>query len=1093
MLDNKLDIVVDRLVSILDKNSSDIGDVLKILNDQEIFGLQDKFSDIPTEFLFDQLKLNDIKIKADAISSLIPVLLNNPKILNSLEDRDGDKSQNTRNLLKELYQISYDLGKTLFLNNIYENSIERLSVLVLSSINGVLADKVTEIDCFISDHLEQFNSESISSKTDLEQLIYKCYFLILLLLRKVRLQSDKDVTLKVINECHTLLETVQNFESDANELNLETGFLIGGLANIVYILGVVRSYIYTGKTDTESGIYPMLETYCFNAIKLLENTQDVGLIKISNLLKFGLERICRNSIWEITNRSPLIRQFFESSIKSKDNLILSLLPSQRDSILEILTTKKCIVLNMPTSSGKSLLAELYILFTIQNYSTKDYKPTICYLVPTNALINQVKKRLNKQFKDFLYRIETVLPFYDVDEIEEEILSKDHIDILISTPEKLDFLIRKDHPSLKTLKLVVFDEAHNLSDPERGPKFELLLATIKLRRKDVNFFLLSPFIQNYREIAEWLGDTRQDTTPINLFWSPTKQFIGCNLLNKEKTTDSVKYFPSASNNIVKEPIEIDLNINPMALKRELGERRFSNKIRNLILADKYLDIGGAILFLCEGPGATESLARLLLKYFKSDGKLNDISDHPDIQKAITLIRFESSDDSLLVECLKYGIAFHHSKLSSLVKEEIENLVSCRLVRVLCATTTLAQGMNFPITTVVFDIVKIGPRNNSRKITGPEFWNIAGRAGRAYMDNEGHIIIGFQRNNQETESITKSFIEDHAKKVVSSLNTFFNTLSDDVEFNTKFITNNPSASSFLQYLNHIIRVTYNYKFDSVDTSAIRNILNSSLFYKELTFKEGFIESQERISAFSYRYVKYLKGQNTGQLTLADLFGISNISMNFFSQRVHDFTKEVSELEGNKRDEFIKVSKIILESKNNERLARIIDLIHLIPEMKLELYRQGKFNAESVAKIIIGWVNGKNIEDIARDIKYEGVKFEDILGRCHQYVNATLKSYVPWGFSIYQELTKDQDTEDSKNLPSYIYYGVNHKDLVVLSKIGIPRFALSKVRELYNEHNPSIPITINNLNIIKEKIKMIKAKEYDFADADNEIVKKIIDKEL
>ncbi|MDH7507427.1 MAG: aminotransferase class I/II-fold pyridoxal phosphate-dependent enzyme, partial [Candidatus Thermoplasmatota archaeon] len=43
-----------------------------------------------------------------------------------------------------------------------------------------------------------------------------------------------------------------------------------------------------------------------------------------------------------------------------------------------------------------------ILFTMHNYRMEGFEPTACYVVPTNALINQVNKKL-KQRRDFSYK------------------------------------------------------------------------------------------------------------------------------------------------------------------------------------------------------------------------------------------------------------------------------------------------------------------------------------------------------------------------------------------------------------------------------------------------------------------------------------------------------------------------------------------------------------------------------------------------------------------------------------------------------------------------------------------------------------------
>lgn len=100
---------------------------------------------------------------------------------------------------------------------------------------------------------------------------------------------------------------------------------------------------------------------------------------------------------------------------------------------------------------------------------------------------------------------------------------------MSTPEKLDFLIRNEHPCLKNLKQVIIDEAHNISEEQRGSKIELLLSTIKLLKNDINFLLMSPFIENAKQISLWLGGDKQNSLDITMQWSPTKQYVGCNII------------------------------------------------------------------------------------------------------------------------------------------------------------------------------------------------------------------------------------------------------------------------------------------------------------------------------------------------------------------------------------------------------------------------------------------------------------------------------------------------------------------------------------------------------------------------------------
>ena len=86
----------------------------------------------------------------------------------------------------------------------------------------------------------------------------------------------------------------------------------------------------------EENIYPLIDSYSLNAYKIAEQGNLENYKILSNMLGYGLGALCRNSIWEIAKRVPNLKRYFENCIKSSKNIIYSFLPSQRDSILEML-------------------------------------------------------------------------------------------------------------------------------------------------------------------------------------------------------------------------------------------------------------------------------------------------------------------------------------------------------------------------------------------------------------------------------------------------------------------------------------------------------------------------------------------------------------------------------------------------------------------------------------------------------------------------------------------------------------------------------------------------------------------------------------
>jgi len=100
------------------------------------------------------------------------------------------------------------------------------------------------------------------------------------------------------------------------------------------------------------------------------------------------------------------------------------------------------------------------------------------------------------------------------------------------------------------------------------------------------------------------------------------------------------------------------------------------------------------------------------------------------------------DHPLVSLLRRGVAYHHAALPIDVQIEIENAVRSRQIDVVCATTTLSEGVNLPVRTVV--IAERGYYDGREKrfvemIDAPALLNAAGRAGRAGRETEGWVIV------------------------------------------------------------------------------------------------------------------------------------------------------------------------------------------------------------------------------------------------------------------------------------------------------------------------------------------------------------------
>ncbi len=1073
--------IMQRISSILNINEDNISSLNAMLQDIEISRINDRFNKVNKNSAFSHL---DMISEANLLNALTELILENPS-LNEIPVNER------KNVLKLLYETNSTIYEQLMKSDNVKPQ-EKIKIVVMYSMLSYLADKQTISTIMI----EQFNSEISSSSSILneletiEYLEFSTLYLVILMLSNIKNYDGLNNLSRKIEIAQEYLEKAQKIEIQNEEFNILNGLKISAYGNIIFLVDILKKYLFTGKIDIDNNkdVYTLIDMYSYNAFYLLGN-EEIELKLIGHLIKYAFTQVAENSIWNIADKSPKIRTFIENNLSEGERFLYSLLPSQRDVISDVLTPKKSIVVSMPTSSGKSLLAEMQILFSLHNYGTSDFKPTVCYVVPTNALIEQVKRDLAYDFKVFEFNIETALPYYEVDEIEEEILSINHIDILVSTPEKLESLVRQNHDSIKNTRLVIMDEAHNIGDKSRGSKFELLLAAIKQNLSEANFLLLSPFISNAEEIAEWLADTKRNSTVLSLEWAPTRQYVGCNLLKKGKKESVLEFYKTARNQIYTDDVEVLLRLNPNEVKDSLGIDCINNSVKECVIINDFIEQEGNILVLCAGKSIAKNLTRDVTKFFVENKKLSDISGDYDIKRALEIIKLEIGDNTLLYKCLKYGVCYHHAGLSSLVKETIEGLIRDNRIKLLFATTTLAQGMNFPINSVIFDSVKfIG--SNAREISNAEFWNIAGRAGRAYKDKEGYIIISYSNSQISTREVTKKYIKCDLEGIVSSLNAFFKD-SNQIILDYEHLSNSAQAPvlNLIQYINHILNVSYDYNIDSKDLTKIRSILNDSFLYHNLDKQEGFVKAQMKLNSFVTKYVNHVNSKKKNDLEKADELGISDISYSKVKSMIGAFIMELK----NQGDTDYFASTLIMEGKNFERLSEIIRIIARIPELNISILRQGNFDEESIARLLIGWVHGERVSDIADNIRRENQTTEEIVEICNQYLNSQMKSYMPWGINIYQELSYDFNSDNAKLLPSFIYYGVSDKDSVILSKVGVPRFAIDSVKKALRKKDKNMDISIKNMEMIRKNILNLDASEYEIQNVSKDIIKDIIKEKI
>lgn len=173
--------------------------------------------------------------------------------------------------------------------------------------------------------------------------------------------------------------------------------------------------------------------------------------------------------------------------------ITELRPSQQKAIVKGLLTGNSILVCTPTASGKTLIAELAAMKAVL-----EKKGKAVYIVPLKALASEKYKDFKNKYGDFA---RVALSIGDIDSSETYLAG---YDVIITTSEKLDSMMRHHTPWISDICTVIVDEVHLLNDPGRGPTLEILITMLKEMLLQVQFIALSATIGNPEQLATWLG-------------------------------------------------------------------------------------------------------------------------------------------------------------------------------------------------------------------------------------------------------------------------------------------------------------------------------------------------------------------------------------------------------------------------------------------------------------------------------------------------------------------------------------------------------------------------------------------------------------
>lgn len=406
----------------------------------------------------------------------------------------------------------------------------------------------------------------------------------------------------------------------------------------------------------------------------------------------------------------------------------TLYPPQEDAITAGVLDGKNVVLASPTASGKTLVAELVILKSILENGGK-----ALYLTPLRALASEKYEDFQKYTvveKSPGRRVRVAVTSGDYDSSDIYLAN---FDIIISTNEKADSLLRHRTPWIEDVSVVVADEIHLMTEADRGPTLEVVLTRLLKVNPRIQVLALSATIKNAAEIGKWLN-----ANPITTEWRPVP-------LREGVYYDGQVQFKDGSSRFI-------LRTDP-------------NPIFNTAI--DVIREGGQVLIFAETRRSAVEMGRKAAALLRRQLPKPDRRGLENIAQRILSSGERTRLSETLAEQVLNGVAFHHAGLAGGQRRIIEDAFKAGRLKILSATPTLAAGVNLPARTVIISSYeRYEPGYGRYPISVLEYKQFCGRAGRPKYDKFGEAIL-IAKTEDEQDYLMKNYVTAEPERIWSKL--------------------------------------------------------------------------------------------------------------------------------------------------------------------------------------------------------------------------------------------------------------------------------------------------------------------------------------
>ena len=677
---------------------------------------------------------------------------------------------------------------------------------------------------------------------------------------------------------------------------------------------------------------------------------------------------------------------------------------------------KIALINMPTSAGKSLVAEIAILFEL----TRDSASKAIWVVPTRALVFEVQTRLSRHFRRVGISVSSLPGGLEADRDDVEALSSTRVFVL--TPEKLDGLLRRNPALLDTVHIVVVDEMQKIGEIGRGWLFETVIAWLLLyaeQNENLRLVFMSAVLPNRPDFEVWLREQRHGFVSRWVTWHPTRLalFVTCGiyyqpwetLLIQRHTQETI-----AVHSDIRHPATFDV---PLFLLRTLRSQ-------------------------------TVEPQSILVFFYTKDDVNNFVSravqetEQPDSQPPLLAALSDKfatvyGHDHHFTRAIQRGIGVDHGDIPLWLRHLVEGAFREGQLPTLVANQAILEGVNFPIEDIIIGSLGSGISRNFRfRLRALDYTNLVGRVGRAMVDTEGRCFLvwnwfydGKTNDNlswdvysaptpriediRSSLAINETELVNALQRLVSSLEGIDESAFDELGvWRDRLERLHSSALALLE------------QPGTVDYSRLSRWIQKTLAWQQLG-------SRGREALGNYVQSEW-RGFESADRLLYRLASVSGLSVRSADQ-IRKIAREII-------DDWSEDSKPTFETVfTPERFNAIVNVRECWGRRPVTYSTGGWVPRVDHFAATAAWIAGESWTEVATIIcaNHENLQEKTRSGIVAAYVSQMFEFRLPWvlgGVAIaVRELGGSEELcEFLEVLPSYVRYGVNIDEAVTISKL-------------------------------------------------------------